>query len=33
MSIEKIRRLSGWNTASMFPLISGVFLLEPARTA
>ncbi len=28
---KKIRRLSGWNTASMFPLIFGVFLLEPAR--
>jgi hypothetical protein len=30
--MKKIRKLSGWNTASMFPLISDVFLLEPART-
>ncbi len=31
--MKKIGRLSGWNTVSMFPLISGVFLLEPARTS
>ncbi len=30
-SREKIQRLSGRNTASMFPLISSIFLLEPAR--
>ncbi len=32
-SPKKIRRFSGRNTASMFPLISIVFLLEPARTS